>query len=1071
MSGGKGGKQTVGYRYKLAYHAGLGVGPIDAFLEFRGGKKTAWAGRLAHTGIITINQPKLWGGDKDQGGIVSNVQILFGEADQPAPSYVKSVFGEQVPAWRGLSTLVFMGGLYGSMNPYPQAASYKIERITRGWFDGLSECWYPAKSTVMLGDDTGVREASLLVTGSGGMNNPIWAAATSFDPLIFTGLARSTGADLAGNAIPAYWGGVYSVLSGGHGRYSTDGMKTWITSGVPSGASGFWHCAGPAGFVAQKHAGYGGYIKASLIPAVYTDIPNTSFNDDGWPLQGHCAWTGQRYAFFGYYNGDTKWHLYLSTDLVSFELAYKANVGSGWYDIYDVAEHDGDIYVAGRWYDGATSRYQVRKGLPGVVVVERGGDSRPDCLVTSGERLCVKCYDGQILSSEDAFAEAVASGAIGSSGHARAMTYAGGRFYGLDASQGQCVSSPDLKTWSTPIFVGLSPPYEAIVGSGAGGGGGLNVINLAHALYYARTHSLIGREPVESMNDASWRAAADWYYAQGFGVCVEYDPSAESLADYEARLCKLGGCSITRSLTDGQLYIDIANGEYDLAALPILTDDDILDFSEQPTVLDSAVNSLQVKYFDPQKKEDVITPPVQILGLIDAFGTISQTNEYPEIPTGNLALRVAERDVRAAGTPTRAFDLVCTRKPRDWRPNTYFRLQAPKRGIADMVCIVGTNESGTLKSGAIKMTATQDIYSLSSSTFVEQEPGVDTRPNEMPVSITLQRAFEAPYIVLPPSLSSAALDALPAEAAFVVCVASDPAQSRDYTMTVADSGGPYTDVATGSWCPAATVAEGDATRVATGFTLVAGTLLAQVSTGSAALWGDEVVRVDAIDAVVGTVTLGRGCGDTVAATHEPGERIWFFGEDLSADMTEYVAGETVTVKLLTNTGSAQLEASAATPMPVSMQGRAGLPYPPGRVKIGGADWPLSVSGSFSVTWAHRNRVAQADQLIDGSVASVTPPANLRYGLRFTAIAADTTATLLIERLDIGAATATVDLLLPTDGDTVRMELWAIDENGASLQRHTHEFAFTMSPAPPASVIDAPAYQPYVPTWTIDGNGG
>lgn len=869
---GKSSKQTVGYRYKLAYHAGLGVGPIDAFLEFRGGTKTAWSGRLTASGTITINQPKLWGGDKDQGGIKGDVHLMFGEATQQPSAYLTSVFGPQQSAWRGLSTLVFAGGLYGSMNPYPQPASYKIERITRGWFDGLSECWYAGKSVVTLASDyantdTGWR---YLVTSPAQQN---WdaPAAADFDD------------------------GTWAVGAGGFGSSDPSG-SLGIGTYVPTGVSG-----------------RGIWIRRKITAVAGQPLAIDVWHDDG-------AWL--------WVNGQP------------IELTLTVNY------------------------------YHSTAVVPG-------------SQVASSNVVALKVLD------------AVPAG------------------------------SP------TNIYAGLDISQPSVTP--------LRGINLAHALYYARTHSLIGREPVESMNDASWRAAADWYYAQGFGVCVEYDPSAESLADYESRLCKLGGCSITRSLTDGQLYIDIANGEYDLAALPILTDDDILDFSEQPTVLDSAVNSLQVKYFDPQKKEDVITPPVQILGLIDAFGTISQTNEYPEIPTGDLGLRVAERDVRAAGTPTRAFDLVCTRKPRDWRPNTYFRLQAPKRGIADMVCIVGTHESGTLKSGAIKMTATQDIYSLSSSTFVEQEPGVDTRPDETAAAITLQKTFEAPYIVVCTALDRANLDLLPTDVGYLQAVAADPASSRDYTMTVADAGGDYVETVHGDWCPTATVNEAASSNPAeTAFTLSAGTGLADVMVGTAALWGDEIVRIDAIDANAGTLTVGRGCADTPSTPHAAGERIWFVGaDDVASDSTEYTDGESLSIKLLTNTASQQLDPALATAMPVEMMGRQARPYPPAAPTLNGEAMPTLIFSTADVAWLHRDRKAQADQLIDQTAASIGPEAGTTYTVRWYLGGA-----LVNAASGITGASASY---APTADGALRVEIESVRDGLTSLHMQVIECSYRVSP--------------------------
>src|SRR6185312_7976206 len=58
-------------------------------------------------------------------------------------------FGSQVPAWRGLATLVFKGGRYGAMNPYPQKPAYKICKIVKGWDEDA--CWYPEKASISMG--------------------------------------------------------------------------------------------------------------------------------------------------------------------------------------------------------------------------------------------------------------------------------------------------------------------------------------------------------------------------------------------------------------------------------------------------------------------------------------------------------------------------------------------------------------------------------------------------------------------------------------------------------------------------------------------------------------------------------------------------------------------------------------------------------------------------------------------------------------------------------------------------------------------------------------------------------
>ena len=113
-----GGKSaTVGYHYQLAWHDGLCLGPLDAYCGLVAGSKTVWSGRRTISGTEYINQPNLWGGDKDQGGIVGPLNIMFGDAGATPNPYLSATFGPETVAWRGIATVAFEGGIYGANNP------------------------------------------------------------------------------------------------------------------------------------------------------------------------------------------------------------------------------------------------------------------------------------------------------------------------------------------------------------------------------------------------------------------------------------------------------------------------------------------------------------------------------------------------------------------------------------------------------------------------------------------------------------------------------------------------------------------------------------------------------------------------------------------------------------------------------------------------------------------------------------------------------------------------------------------------------------------------------------------
>lgn len=919
--GGKSG-QTTGYWYRVAYHAGLAVGPIDAFLEFRAGDRTAWAGEITDSTTFHIEARNLFGGEKDQGGISSDVDLMFGEATQQPSVYLRTLgqyledrgsnggllpylatmAGAQppadptgkVPAWRGFTTLAFKGGYFGAMNPYPQRPSYKFRRILKGWDNDT--CWYPERAAVPVDQET---------------------------------------------RFGVYWKVKFIALNDAT-DYSAPALddSSWAQGSLPLISNGYIgsQAIADAGFVNQPGTVIPLSTNAWFRGHIQVADPSSPVPVALWVDNGAQIWV----------NG---------TKVIDF---YSVAGGPGSDAIPASALHAGDNEVAIKY------------------ISDGSGES----------------------------------------------------YFGIHI---------DLPS----NLYGMNP---------------------AHLLYDSLTCAEMGREPIASIHDASFRAGADWFFGEGIGLCTCYDPSQESTEEFRQRICTVAGCGVNRSPVDGLWYLDVANGVYDLDSLPILTDDDILEFSEQPALKDSAANSISVEYFDPQKKTTVLTPPVQALALADSFGTIHQDTQYHEVPTGDLATRLAQRDLQSSVTPTRGFELTTTRKPYSWRRGIYFRLQTPKRGIADMVCLLGDVSSGTLKSGAIKLTAVQNIYSLPQVSFVQGEPGVDTRPSQIAIAIANQAVFEAPYFELVRNLSRADLDVLPDDAGYLMTVAADPSASRDYSMMVStDGGNTYAAVGTAHWCPTAEIVEGDpltGDAPATVFTLANGSLLDSVQVGSAALWEgvdrnhDEICRVDAIDLVADTVTLGRGCADTLPQLHAANSRIWFFDGYAGADSTEYTDGETLDVELLTNTGSAQLDPALATAMAVTFAGRQALPYPPAGLTLNGTAWHAvtSIDGALALAWKYRDRTSQADQLIDETAASVGPEDGVRYAVECY----ETDGTLITSRNDIGDDASSV--VLNYTG-VVRFVIYALSDVGTSLQKYDFTIAYAPPAGTDASSIGGAVYEP------------
>lgn len=600
--------------------------------------------------------------------------------------------------------------------------------------------------------------------------------------------------------------------------------------------------------------------------------------------------------------------------------------------------------------------------------------------------------------------------------------------------------------------------------------GEVAAMNPAHILYDSITSRRENggmEEPRSRINEASFRAAADKLHAEGFGLCCTWH-GGESAEQFQQRICNVIGGSVTQSRLDGQYYLDLLREVKNPDSLPTITDDDILEWEDEPAVPSEAINQIQVRWFDPTTREARVTTPVQSLGAIqDAGGLIADIREYYEIPVESLALRVAQRDLQSVATALRKFTFSCTRKPFDVRPGMQVRLMCPKRGFADVIVVVADIDYGDFGNNEIHIVALQDVFSLPESAFVSPQEGLNPPPPTEPVVIADQVAMETPYVELAAAMTTADLNALEADTAYLMVGARRPANGINYQVATRAAGEEYEEYGTGDWTPSARVVEGDNlvdAEPATSFTLASARMLDQVETGTWALWGSEMVRVDSLDPEALTVVLGRAVGDTVPVKHDPDEMIFFIGDWYATDSREYAQGETVNAKLLNRTSQGQVPPALAQELTVEMQGRQSLPYPPGQFKINGAYYPSTASGPspLTVTWVGRNRRVQADQLIETTAGGISPPAGTTYTLR-----GYENNALLHEETGITGEMAT---WVPSQSSVVRVELESADILGRpSYQFHSHEMEWVSSL--PDDLMAAQVISKLAHWWPLDEAAG
>ena len=147
---GKSSKQTVGYKYYIGAHLGLCHGPVDEVSQIEIGDKIAWTGSITSNGTASINQPKLFGGDDREGGIVGDVDFAFGAPAQTNNTYLDTVLTAPVPAFRGIVSAI-LNQVYIGTSPYLKPWGITVTRVHTLTGSGDTQ-WYDAKAEPVSGD-------------------------------------------------------------------------------------------------------------------------------------------------------------------------------------------------------------------------------------------------------------------------------------------------------------------------------------------------------------------------------------------------------------------------------------------------------------------------------------------------------------------------------------------------------------------------------------------------------------------------------------------------------------------------------------------------------------------------------------------------------------------------------------------------------------------------------------------------------------------------------------------------------------------------------------------------------
>jgi hypothetical protein len=585
-------------------------------------------------------------------------------------------------------------------------------------------------------------------------------------------------------------------------------------------------------------------------------------------------------------------------------------------------------------------------------------------------------------------------------------------------------------------------------------------MNPAHIVYECLTNRSWGslKIPASSINDDSFRAAADTFYSEGLGLSLQWLREGP-LEDFIREVLDHCGANLTQHPRTGLFELKTLRGDYVTSSLPVFDETNIVEMRMlERSGSSELVNQITYSYVDANNNQDTPVTVQNLAAIQSQQVLVAESYSRPGFSRAEVTRRAAMRDLKVRSTPLLRGELVANRAIWDIVPGGVFVLKWPKRGIVSSVMRVGGVDYGRVTDNKVVVSFTEDVYGFPASTYSQNQYSLAQSDDASVAQLSKVGGYEVPWWMVRAAKGAAEANSLPENEGYVTTVAEPPnGYYTNYSVYTPDETGSqsgYNVNYTGMLFNQVVVLTEDVDFDETSVT-VSTELLVETNIGRFAIFQprqfvdtldlspQEMVRISSLDLENGKLVIQRGMWDTTPKPYSLGDRLWILSSAPMGGGISFDKDYDLKVKFrpYTTTSSipeSTIKTSKTKSYTIDLNSRAYRPYPPARIRVNGTTVPkdgVLLTDNFTVDWRHRNRLSY-QAIHNEATTATTLEAGSTYSVR---IYDDLTEDLLASATGLSGITYSVNLPDETF-DRVRLEIEATREGYLSLQKQVRYFS-------------------------------